>query len=135
MRKLFAPLLELQRAIGQTFDTGIEALHETGGSLLLADEGAQRCLGGLATRNDRRRVGVELLLGSLGLARVVLARLPIATRLGNRGQHEFESKLEQLGRQQRCTFCSRGLERERTQAPLNLGLPGTRLDKVPFDAI
>ena len=102
---------------------------------MLADQRAQCCLGSLATRDNRRRVGIERLLRRLGLARIVLTRLPIATRLGNRGQHEFESKLEQLGRQQRCTFCSRGLERERTQAPLNLGLPGTRLDEVSFDAI
>ena len=135
MRKLLAPLLELHRAIGQSLDASIEALHKTRGGLLLADQGPQRCLGGLTTRDNRRRVGIERLLRRLGLARIVLTRLPIATRLGNRGQHEFESKLEQLGCEQRCTFCSRGLQRERTQAPLDFGLPGTCLDEVPFDAI
>ena len=102
---------------------------------MLTDQRAQRCLGGLTTRDNRRCVGIELLLRRLGLARIVLARLPIATRLGNRRQHQFESSLEQLGREQRRTLCSRSLQRERTQAPLDFGLPGTCLDEVPFDAI
>ena len=80
---------------------------------------------------DRRS---DVHVRGLGLARVVLAGLTIATRLGNRRQHQFESSLEQLGREQRRTLCSRSLQRERTQAPLDFGLPGTRLDEVSFDA-
>ena len=68
VRKLLAPFFEARGAVGETLDTGVEALDKPRRRLLLAHERAKSGLGRLAALDDLGGRGVELILQGAGLA-------------------------------------------------------------------